>query len=141
MLLATYLNHSHWAQFSSGVLEQLSSLLNLGEDSLYTQHAGFSASSQGKHLWRGEFPHPFRQWTICRLHWKTPLTEVVSLDIQQQIEKARAEHRTIIEDDCFIGYFQTSSGSENLFISNSPPHFRTRHKVTAGLCRQCQASL
>ena len=110
-------------QFSSGVLEQLSSLLNLGEDSLYTQHAGFSASSQENICGVESFRILSGNGQFADCIGK-PLTEVVSLDIQQQIEKARAEHRTIIEDDCFIGYFRTSSGSENVV------YLKTRHRIS-----------
>ena len=110
------------AQFSSGVLQQLSSLLNLGEDSLYMQHSGFSANcmsdceeSDFRILsGNGQFANCVGQ----------SVRQVVPTEIQEHLAHARKERRTLIDNDSFIGYFRTSNGSENLV------YLKTRHRIS-----------
>ncbi len=110
------------AQFSSGVLQQLSSLLNLGEDSLYMQHSGFSANCMGDCeesdfrilSGNGQFADCVGQ----------SVRQVVPTEIQEHLAHARKERRTLIDNDSFIGYFRTSNGSENLV------YLKTRHRIS-----------
>ena len=110
------------AQFSSGVLRQLSSLLNLGNDSLYMQASGFSAHCAG----------------VCEIEDFNIISgngqftssvgrrmgEMVPPSIRERLFRARSERHTRIDEDSFVGYFRASSGSENMV------YLQTRHRIS-----------
>lgn len=110
------------AQFSSGVLQQLSSLLNLGEDSLYVQHSGFSANCMGD-CEDNDFRILSGNGQFAECIGKS-VRQVVPVDIQEHLARARKERRTLIDNDSFIGYFRTSNGSENMV------YLKTRQRIS-----------
>ncbi|MBI2308677.1 MAG: DUF3369 domain-containing protein [Rhodocyclales bacterium] len=99
------------AQFSGGVLQQLTSLLNLGEDSLHIQCSGFAASTPA--ACAGDFQIVSATGRFAE-HVGRCMSEVIPEAIREQVTRAKQERRTLIGDEAFIGYFQSSSGSENL---------------------------
>lgn len=99
-------------QFSAGVLQQLTSLLNLGDDSLYLQCSGFAANCTDT--------CEIDEFRILSGHGQFAGSvgrrtgDVISPAIQQHLALARGERRTLVGENDFVGYFRTSSGSENL---------------------------
>lgn len=100
------------AQFSAGVLNQLTALLNLGADSLFLQSSGFAAKRDHAHeqdaftilAGTGQF-----EMAVGR-----NLHEAVPGHVLQRLLAAREAGRTLVDGNEFAGYFKTSNGSENM---------------------------
>jgi response regulator RpfG family c-di-GMP phosphodiesterase len=96
------------ALFAQGVLQQVTSLFNLDEDSVYLQSSGFTAvrDSESFQIIAGT-----GRYEDCA---GKSASEVNLSDLQHKLDRAIREQRTIIDADGFLGYYRTSGGSENV---------------------------
>ena len=96
------------AMFSQGVLQQVTTLFNLDEDSVYMQSSGFTAVRDS-----GTFQIIAGTGRYAECAGKLA-SSVDQPDLHQKLELALSEQRTIIDDDGFLGYYRTSGGAENV---------------------------
>ena len=109
------------AQFSRGVLQQLTALLHLGPDSVQLKSAGFAAGREMDTL-PGELEQeaPAGDFQILAgtgIYERAGgrrMAEAVSSAVVRRLMQARAQHETLIDDNDFVGYFRSSNQSENL---------------------------
>lgn len=110
------------AQFSRGVLQQLTALLHLGPDSVQLKSAGFAAGREADSL-PGELDeaeHGAEDFQILagtgvyERSGGRPMAEAVSGAVVRRLMQARAQHETLIDNNDFVGYFRSSNLSENL---------------------------
>ncbi|MFH1139847.1 MAG: DUF3369 domain-containing protein [Pseudomonadota bacterium] len=96
------------AQFTSGVLMQMTSLLGLNDDSLLMQTAGFAVSNHNGAFRILAATGQFEQYVDRRAD------EVLDEEIRNDLGRAVAEGKSFVERDRFVGYFRTSRHSENV---------------------------
>ena len=99
-------------QFSAGVLQQLTALLNLGADSMVLQCAGFTARRDEERS-DDDFiilagTGQYEQTDGRRLR------DVVAQPIARKLMQAVKGGKSSIDASDFVGYFRTASHSENL---------------------------
>lgn len=105
--------HQRLQKFTEGILLQLSSLLQLNEDSLFLQSSGFAASDQKDKLeiiaGTGQYENFVNKY----------VEEVLNESVQTHIKKAIQEQQSLFIDDAFVGFFQTENKSKNLIYFDS----------------------
>ena len=95
-------------QFAQGVLQQVTSLLNLDDDSLYLQSSGFAAVRDSE---------AFRVVAGTGCYQDSAgmaIDQVVSPEVSQKVAQAARERRSIIDDEGFLGYYRASGGMDNV---------------------------
>ena len=96
-------------QFSSGVLTQLTALLNLKGDALYCKTSGFAATSSDGTL---------RIVTGTGLYSDLvnhAVEELTDEDVLTCLAEARKQRKELyLDDNRYVGYFRSESGSESL---------------------------
>ena len=95
-------------EFAHGVLQQVTSLLNLDDDSLYLQSSGFTAIRDTETFQIVAGTGRFESCT------GKPVAQVVPAELREKLEAAVRERRTIIDEDGFLGYYRASSGLDNV---------------------------
>ena len=99
-------------RFTSGLLNQLTSLLHLDEGSLYLHASGFAATKQSEDFniiaATGRF-EPF-------IHRQ--IGDVLSDEIIRDVNQAQENQGCLFLEDRYIGYFLTKNQSENLVYLN-----------------------
>ncbi|MBF0224286.1 MAG: DUF3369 domain-containing protein [Desulfobacterales bacterium] len=99
-------------KFTSGMLTQLISILQLNEESFYKKASGFAAS-QFKDKYcilaaTGDFSGYVDRF----------IDEVMPKEIQERLNKAINQKNGFFIEDSYIGYFQTEKGFQNLLYLN-----------------------
>jgi len=102
--------------FAKGVLEQLTSLMQLDTSSIYVTSAGFTATYQSTDfhilIGTGEFEY---------LSGKK-IGDSIPQKIREQLESVIKEKKSKFFENTFIGYFKTESDTENLiYFQKSGP--------------------
>jgi response regulator RpfG family c-di-GMP phosphodiesterase len=95
-------------KLSAGVLDQITSLLMLDDQSLSVPHSGFTAVKQDRDYVIVAAKGRFNSLIYM------PVQQVVSGEIVQYIDKAVSTGKSLYQDGCFIGYFRARNDSENL---------------------------
>ncbi|MBI2421807.1 MAG: DUF3369 domain-containing protein [Candidatus Hydrogenedentes bacterium] len=96
-------------QFSSGVLTQLTALLNLKEDALYCKTSGFAAASQDGVL------RIVSGTGIYENFVSKTVDDITDPEIMRCLESAREQRQALyLDDNRYVGYFYGDNGSENL---------------------------
>ncbi len=95
-------------KFTEGILMQLSSLLQLNEDSLFVQSSGFAASDQKSKLEIVAGTGQYEFWV------NKYVEEVLDEDVKRHLDQAIQEQQSLFIDDAYVGYFQTENKSKNL---------------------------
>lgn len=116
------------SRFVSGVLRQLTALLNMKEDSIYLQLSSFAATSGTGDDYcilaaTGEFENTIGQ----------PLRAVLPKAVLSRLEAAVRARSSILEDGAYVGYFRTSNGSENLLYVDGIPELSALDKNLLGV--------
>lgn len=95
-------------KFASGVLTQLTSILNLNKSAIYCQTSSFAATKNEDGFYimaaTGEYSTGVNR----------KISEVVPEDIYAKLERAAREKKSIFFDNHFIAYFKSDIGSENM---------------------------
>lgn len=96
-------------KFASGVLTQLTSLMHLSQTAFYCQISSFAATKDRHEDFyilaaTGNFDQGVNQ----------PLPEVVSEELQQELEQAFKEKTNLYFPDHFIIYYQSKNGAESV---------------------------
>lgn len=104
------------SQFVTGVLRQLTALLNMRADSLYLQISSFAAAPQCGEDYQilaatGQFED-----TVGK-----SIREVLPAAVLAQLQVAMDGHTSVFLDGVYVGYFQTSNGSENILYVDGVP--------------------
>ncbi len=104
------------SHFVSGVLRQLTALLNMKDDSLYLQLSSFAATPGTGDDYcilaaTGEFENAVGQ----------PLRKALPDPVLSRLETAVRTRSSVLVDGAYVGYFRTSSGSENLLYVDGVP--------------------
>ncbi len=99
-------------QFTSGVLTQFQSLLQLDKGSFVMQSAGFAASDEDDILKIIAGTGNFQD------HVNENINESMSESIRLRCQQALANEESLFIDDAFIGYYKTINGSINLLYLN-----------------------
>lgn len=113
---ATLFELQSLSQFVSGVLRQLTALLNMREDSLYLQISSFAAAPQSGDDYRilaatGQFEH-----TVGKT-----LRQALPADVLTRLQTAMNERSSVFLDGAYVGHFQTSNGSDNILYVDGVP--------------------
>ena len=98
--------------FVSGVLTQLTALLQFEDPALYVQVSGLAAEGDG-----GEFVILAGTGEYKEITGK-PLTALGNKALFSLINKAASSQTSLFKDNYFIGYFKTKLGSENILCLN-----------------------
>ncbi|MGE0080091.1 MAG: DUF3369 domain-containing protein [Thiohalomonadaceae bacterium] len=103
-------------QFVSGVLRQLTALLNMREDSVYLQVSGFAAAPHSDSDYQilaatGQFEHAVGK----------TLRQALPAAVLAQVQKAMDEGTSLFLDGTYVGYFRTSNGSRNILYVDGVP--------------------
>jgi response regulator RpfG family c-di-GMP phosphodiesterase len=97
-------------RFASGVLEQITSLLNIDRDAIYFQIAGFTAvrDADGYYMLAatGEYADMVGR----------KLSECLDSKGLARVERAIREKRSTYEDSLYVGYIETKSGMQNVLF-------------------------
>ncbi|MCG7496215.1 DUF3369 domain-containing protein [Vibrio sp. Of7-15] len=89
--------------FSSGVLQQVLSLLRMNDQSMLVRVKGIATLQDEKN-----------DYQILAQIGADDTEEAIDEEIQRFLERALKEKKSIIEDDIFVGYFSTKSGAISL---------------------------
>lgn len=103
-------------QFASGVLNQLTAILQLDEDSMYLHASGFAASKEQGNFkilaGGGQFEKGINH----------DVDEVIDASIREEIYNAVAKKQGFFADDHYIGFFESQNGSQSvLYLKESHP--------------------
>lgn len=120
-------------RFAQGVLTQLTSLLHFEEDALYAKASGFAATGGGGQKLRifsgtGSYADLVDQ----------ELFDCVPDETRAVLERARAAGREVyLEDNRYIGFFRSETGSENILYLQGPADALTEwdHYLLEIFCR------
>lgn len=96
--------------FTEGVLIQLSSILQMTEDTLFLQAFGFVASDIEDNLKIIAATGKYNKFINSNVN------EVLPEKIQKYLNQTIQEGRSLFVDDVFIGFFKTKNGSKNLMF-------------------------
>lgn len=96
-------------QFVSGVLLQLVSILKLDSNAMYAHASGLTCTNNN-----GEFIVLAAAGKFDEDMVDKPVENLVSKDVEQVIERAIAEKRTIFDNNHYVGFFTSKNGSENI---------------------------
>ncbi|MGV6827026.1 MAG: DUF3369 domain-containing protein [bacterium] len=103
-------------QFIQGVLEQISALMHLDRKSVFVQKLGVSAHEN--HVEQIILAATGPEQALVG---KDP-REVLSTEMNAEIQAVLDSGQTVLEDDKFIGYFRSSTDSEAVvYIASSEP--------------------
>ena len=94
--------------FTEGVLIQLSSILQMTEDTLFLQAFGFVASDIKNDLKIVAATGKYNKFV------NSSVNEVLPNKTQQYLNQSILEEKSLFIDDVFIGFFKTKNGSRNL---------------------------
>ncbi|NRF68075.1 DUF3369 domain-containing protein [Aquincola sp. S2] len=100
------------AQFSKGVLQQLTALLHLGADSVHLKSAGFAAERETD-TENAEF-HILAGTGVYESTVGRRMAEAVPGAVVRRLLQARDARQTLIDANDFVGYFRSSTLTENL---------------------------
>ena len=95
-------------QFAQGVLQQVTSLLNLDDDSLYLQSSGFAAIRDAEAFRVVAGTGRFQDSAGLAIE------QIVPPDVIRKVAQAVGERRSIIDDEGFLGYYRASGGMDNV---------------------------
>jgi len=95
-------------KLSNGVLDQLTSLLMLDDQSQMVPHSGFTAVKQGRDYVIVAAKGRFNSLLYMPVH------QVVSHEIAQSVDQAVSSGKSIYQDGSFLGFFRTRNETENL---------------------------
>lgn len=108
--------HQRLQKFTEGILLQLSSLLQLNDDSLFLQSSGFAASDQKDRLeiiaGTGHYQNFINRY----------VEDVLDETVKNHLEKAIQNQQSLFVDDAYVGYFQTENKSKNLIYFDGCQH-------------------
>jgi response regulator RpfG family c-di-GMP phosphodiesterase len=95
-------------KFASGVLTQLTSILNLNKNAIYCQTSSFAATKND-----GEYYilAATGDYSECI---GNNIKEIVTADVLSKLEMAHREKKSIFFDNHFIVYFKTDVGTESM---------------------------
>ena len=96
--------------FTEGVLIQLSSILQMTEDTLFLQAFGFVASDIEDNLKIIAATGKYNKFI------NSNVSDVLPEKIQKYLNQTIQEGRSLFVDDVFIGFFKTKNGSKNLMF-------------------------
>ena len=108
--------HQRLKKFTEGILTQLSSLLQVNEDSLFLQSSGFAASNDKDKL------EIIAGTGLYKNFVNKYVEDVLDEEVQINLEKAMQKKESMFVDDAYIGYFQTENGSKNLLYFDGCKH-------------------
>jgi len=108
--------HQRLKKFTEGILTQLSSLLQVNEDSLFLQSSGFAASDVKDKL---EIIAGTGQYEIFVNKY---VEDVLDDEVKRHLDRAIQKKESLFIDDAYIGYFQTENGSKNLLYFDGCKH-------------------
>jgi response regulator RpfG family c-di-GMP phosphodiesterase len=95
-------------KFASGVLTQLTSILNLNKNAIYCQTSSFAATKEEDGFYimaaTGDYSNGVDR----------NIKEVVPSNVLDQLEKASKEQNSIYRENDMIMYFKSDIGSENM---------------------------
>lgn len=96
-------------KFTSGVLTQITAILELNKNAIFCQASGFAAISQ-----KGEFFIMAATGDFQR-HISKPMREAVSQDVYAHLKRALAlKHNLLFDGRRYLGYFCSQNGSESI---------------------------
>ncbi len=96
--------------FTEGVLIQLSSILQMTEDTLFLQTFGFVASDHKDNLNIIAATGKYNEFVDSNV------SDVLPDKTLQYLDLAIQEERSVFKDDVFVGFFKTENGSKNLMF-------------------------
>jgi len=108
--------HQRLKNFTEGILTQLSSLLQVNEDSLFLQSSGFAASDVKDKL---EIIAGTGQYEFFVNKY---VEDVLDDEVNRHLDRAIQKKESLFLDDAYIGYFQTENGSKNLLYFDGCKH-------------------
>ena len=97
-------------KFTEGVLIQLSSMLQMTEDTLFLQTYGFVASDHKDNLNIIAATGKYNKFV------NSYVTEVLPEKTLQYLNLSMQEERSLFKDNVFVGFFKTKNGSKNLMF-------------------------
>lgn len=112
--------HRSLSQFCSGILHQLMSILDMGNDALYARTSGFAA--------RGESGSGIEHFIILAGTGSysgaigAPINTLNDSAILNKVRESIKRREAIIDNGEFIAYFPTSSGAENIVYTQIRRH-------------------
>jgi len=102
-------------KFASGVLEQLTGLINVERDAMYLGMGGFTATRDGDSFVILAGTGRFEAGIDRRLN------DFLSADLLQRIGDNLDKRRSSYEQHSFIGYIETKTGSQNVIYLEDCP--------------------
>ncbi|RLC09537.1 MAG: hypothetical protein DRI24_21625, partial [Deltaproteobacteria bacterium] len=114
--------HQRLKKFTGGILTQLSSLLQVNEDTLFLQSSGFAATDAKDKL---EIIAGTGQYEIFVNKY---VEDVLDDEVKRHLEIAIQKKESLFVDDAYIGYFLTENGSKNLLYFDGCKHLTNLDK-------------
>ncbi len=96
-------------QFVSGILTQFVSILRYGNDAVYCQISGFSATSEGGRAKILAGTGKFNSNLINK-----DVKSVLPEEVNFLISRAFTEKKNVFDENHYIGFFKSKNGSENI---------------------------
>ena len=101
-----------FSQFATGILQQLTSILDLGRDSLYINYSSLSAIQE---YHKNNFT--IRAATgIYSGKEDLDIANVIPSELHSQLMEAVHQQKSIFSPDAYIGYFETQKGEKSLLL-------------------------
>ena len=114
--------HQRLKKFTGGILTQLSSLLQVNEDTLFLQSSGFAATDAKDKL---EIIAGTGQYEIFVNKY---VEDVLDDEVKRHLEIAIQKKESLFVDDAYIGYFLTENGSKNFLYFDGCKHLTNLDK-------------
>jgi response regulator RpfG family c-di-GMP phosphodiesterase len=96
-------------KFSTGVLTQITSILDLDRNALFCQASGFAAVNK-----KGEY-YILAATGDFQRHIAKPVREAVSPEVFQRLQRTvNLKHSLVFDGRCYLGYFRSRNGSESI---------------------------
>ncbi len=99
-------------QFASGILQQMTSILGLDEDSLYIIYSSLSAIQEYR---KNDYTIQAATGVYSGKE-NCNIVDVIPEKIYLQLMKAVEQHRSIFTPTSYIGYYETHKGEKNLLL-------------------------